>query len=128
MHEFRSSLTASPRLLQASGAVHEAVLWGAMRERPRCEWLAFFALQGPLVCVEALLCAALRRRQWRARLCRRSDVGAADAAPAPLPVLLTVPLTWALILLPATALFFPPPVRTGLAARVVASLRAAFGT
>ena len=93
---------------QVSGVAHELILWSATREPPRLEWLAFFALQGPLVLAEALARAALRRRGVR------------------VPALLAVPLTWAAILLPATALFFPPPVRTGLDKRVVASLRDTF--
>ena len=87
---------------------HELILWSATREAPRLQWLAFFALQGPIVIAEALGRAALRRRGGR------------------VPALLAVPLTWAAVLLPATALFFPPPVRTGLDKRVVGSLRASF--
>ena len=91
-----------------SGVAHEVILWSATREPPRFQWLAFFALQGPLVLAEALGRAALRRRGVR------------------VPTLLAVPLTWAAVLLPASALFFPPPVRTGLDRRVVASLRGTF--
>lgn len=93
---------------QVSGLAHEVILWSATREPPRLEWLAFFALQGPVVLAEALARAALRRRGVR------------------VPGWLAVPLTWAAILLPATAMFFPPPVRTGLDKRVVASLRETF--
>jgi hypothetical protein len=97
-----------PPQLQASGVAHELILWSATRAAPTGEWLAFFALQGPVVLVEALARAALRRRGVR------------------VPALLAVPLTWAAILLPASLLFFPPPVRTGLDRRVVASLRDTF--
>lgn len=93
---------------QVSGVAHELILWSATRERPRLQWLAFFALQGPVVIAEALACAALRRRGLR------------------VPAALAVPATWAAVLLPATALFFPPPVRTGLDRRVVDSLRGSF--
>ena len=91
-----------------SGVAHEVILWSATREPPRLQWLAFFALQGPVVLAETLARAALRRRGGR------------------VPALLAVPLTWAAVLLPATWLFFPPPVRTGLDKRVVASLRDTF--
>ena len=93
---------------QVSGVAHELILYSATREAPRLQWLAFFTMQGPLVIVEALVRAALRRNGVR------------------LPALLAIPLIWAAVLLPATALFFPPPVRTGLDKRVVASLRASF--
>ena len=84
------------------------ILWSATREAPRLQWFAFFAAQGPLVIAETLARAALRRRGVR------------------VPAAAAIPLTWAAVLLPATALFFPPPVRTGLDKRVVASLRATF--
>jgi hypothetical protein len=95
-------------LVQVSGVAHELIFWSATREPPRLQWLAFFALQGPVVIAEALLRSALRRRG------------------VVVPTLLAIPLTWAAVLLPATALFFPPPVRTGLDKRVVASLRESF--
>jgi hypothetical protein len=93
---------------QVSGVAHEVILWSATREAPQLQWLAFFTLQGPVVIAEALARAALRRAGVR------------------VPALLAVPATWAAVLLPATALFFPAPVRTGLDKRVVASLRASF--
>jgi hypothetical protein len=116
-----------------SGAVHEAILWSATRAAPRGEWLAFFALQGPLVCAEAAAHAAVRALRTRrvAASSASSAGGAKEAAAAlrrpALPALLSIPLTWALILAPACALFFPPPVREGLDRRVVASLRGMFG-
>lgn len=94
--------------VQVSGIAHELILWSATREPPHLQWLAFFALQGPVVIAEALLRSALRRRG------------------VVVPTLIAIPLTWATVLLPATALFFPPPVRTGLDKRVVASLRESF--
>ena len=97
--------------------LHEAILWAATREAPRGEWFAFFALQGPLVCVEAAARAALRRSLRRP--------GSRHGAPSPqLPAAVCIPVAWALILGPASVLFFPPAVRTGLDKRVVASLQA----
>jgi hypothetical protein len=112
-------------LAQASGAVHEAVLWSATRAAPRGEWFAFFALQGPLVCAEAAAHAALRALRRGGGAVER-ERALALRRPA-LPAALSIPLTWALVLAPACALFFPPPVREGLDRRVVASLRAMFG-
>lgn len=95
----RSALAVCACFL-ASGAAHETILWAATRRRPTFQWLAYFTIQGPLVVAER----ALRRR----------------APPSPR----TVALTWLLLLLPASVLFFPPVVNSGLADRVVKAVHA----
>lgn len=87
----------------ASGVAHELILlrlnWPAW---PSLSWLAYFTVQGPILLAEARLKRAIGGRI------------------ATLPAIL---LTLSIQLLLGSLLFIPPCVRSGLAARVVASLR-----
>ena len=89
----------------ASGAAHEAIFWAAngLLVRPSFEWFLFFTIQGPLVCVEAVVRSKLRLRG-----------------------MVAVPVTCALLLAMGSWLFFPPAVRTGLDRRVVDAIKEAW--
>ena len=83
----------------ASGIAHELILHQVIDAPRTHEWLLFFTLQGPLLCVEALLKPHLPRSR-----------------------LLLTPVCLLLLLRLGGALFFPVAMRTGLDTRVVAAL------
>ena len=83
----------------ASGIAHELILHQVIEAPWTYEWLLFFSLQGPLLCVEAVLKPHLPR-----------------------PRLLLTPACLLLLLRIGGALFFPVAMRSGLDARVVTAL------
>jgi hypothetical protein len=97
-----------------SGVAHEIILRvlignGASNASVwTLEWLLYFTLQGPMLLLEA---AALKPVLERIHA----------------PVVVRVLITLAAQLLLASWLFFPPAVRSGLAARTINSLRSVAG-
>ena len=83
----------------ASGIAHELILHQVSGSEMTGEWLLFFALQGPLLCAEALLKPLLPRSR-----------------------LLITPCSLLVLLLIGGQLFFPVAVRTGLDTRVVGAI------
>jgi hypothetical protein len=83
----------------ASGIAHELILHQVIEAPWTYEWLLFFSLQGPLLCIEAVLKPYLPRYR-----------------------LLVTPASLLLLLRIGGALFFPVAMRTGLDARVVTAL------
>ena len=83
----------------ASGIAHELILHQVIDAPWTCEWLMFFSLQGPLLCVEAVLKPHLPRTR-----------------------LLLTPACLLLLLRIGGALFFPVAMRSGLDVRVVTAL------